>query len=644
MIYRFSDCELDTQRITLSRAGQIIRLRPKVYQLLEYLLMHHDRVISKDELCMAIWPDQFIQDTTLGSTVRAVRNAVGDTGSSQAVIQTRHGHGYRLIADVEILSEADREAVEPVSADLFPDPLTPLAKDPLNTKVDHATILLVDDEMTIVKRLEALLIPRNFRVLTAFNGHDGLEQAKRERPDLILLDVMMPDINGFEVCQRLKEDDETQLIPVVLMTALSDVEDRIKGLEAGADDFLTKPVHRDELLARIQSSLRLKHTIDQKVEALQQQSRVSVTQAVYGPLYLTVTRQGEMLTVDLAAPGSVVPPGDVQLANHLIDDIDHELTRILTLGVDPAARCPVEAPLTATPAVEDAYTALQRLGNLIFSYLLPSPIRQRLAEAEPADLFLRQKDNTLSIPWELTFDGKAFWADKFRIGRQMLSDQPPSATGLKSGLATTPRMLIIADPSAHRTSGMAEAEQLCDALGVCDNLEISVVGGKQLRKIDLLLSLGEYDLVHYMGQAVFDVSQPSRSGWVLHDNVLTVSELSQLTHPPQLIFANACPAPSTLVTPPEMMGAGHPFDIGRAFLQSGTAHYISQFCASHHPGNIAFAADFYRHLLQGNSVGTALAMARHRARQSASPHDIFWVSFVHYGDPTFQLPNITPRL
>lgn len=142
MIYRFSDCELDTQRITLSRAGQTIRLRPKVFQLLEYLLVHHDRVISKDELCTAIWPDQFIHDATLGSTVRAARNAVGDTGSSQGVIQTRHGHGYRLIAEVKIFSdmpsepvsddplaksstETDVEAIAPVYHQAFPHPLHP---------------------------------------------------------------------------------------------------------------------------------------------------------------------------------------------------------------------------------------------------------------------------------------------------------------------------------------------------------------------------------------------------------------------------------------------------------------------------------------------------------------------------------------
>ncbi len=282
MIYRFSDCELDTQRITLSRAGQTIRLRPKVFQLLEYLLVHHDRVISKDELCTAIWPDQFIHDATLGSTVRAARNAVGDTGSSQGVIQTRHGHGYRLIAEVKIFSdmpsepvsddplaksstETDVEAIAPVSPGFSPSPSS--------IKTEQATILLVDDEITIIKRLEALFTPRNFKVLSALNGSSGLEYAKRERPDLILLDVMMPDINGFEVCRRLKTDVDTQLIPVVLMTALSDVEDRIKGLEAGADDFLTKPVHREELLARIRSSLRLKQTIDQKVEALQLQQQ-----------------------------------------------------------------------------------------------------------------------------------------------------------------------------------------------------------------------------------------------------------------------------------------------------------------------------------------------------------------------------------
>jgi DNA-binding response OmpR family regulator len=132
-----------------------------------------------------------------------------------------------------------------------------------------AKILVVDDEVKNVKLLEALLIPRGYTVVKAYNGEEALQQVQQEQPDLILLDVMMPLLDGFEVCRRLKENDETRLIPVVIMTALGQVEDRVKGIEAGADDFLTKPVHRDELLARIRTSLRLKRTIDRKVSLLQ---------------------------------------------------------------------------------------------------------------------------------------------------------------------------------------------------------------------------------------------------------------------------------------------------------------------------------------------------------------------------------------
>jgi adenylate cyclase len=133
----------------------------------------------------------------------------------------------------------------------------------------QAKILVVDDEVKNVKLLEALLLPRGYAVVTASNGEEALVQVQQERPDLILLDIMMPVMDGFEVCKILKDNADTRLIPVVIMTALGQVEDRIKGIEAGADDFLTKPVHRDELLARIQTSLRLKQTIDGKMDTLQ---------------------------------------------------------------------------------------------------------------------------------------------------------------------------------------------------------------------------------------------------------------------------------------------------------------------------------------------------------------------------------------
>ena len=132
-----------------------------------------------------------------------------------------------------------------------------------------AKILVVDDETKNVKLLEALLLPRGYTVVKAYDGEEALRQVQQEQPDLILLDIMMPLLDGFEVCKRLKDNEETRLIPVIIMTALGQVEDRIKGIEAGADDFLTKPVRRDELMARIRTSLRLKQAIERKVSAPQ---------------------------------------------------------------------------------------------------------------------------------------------------------------------------------------------------------------------------------------------------------------------------------------------------------------------------------------------------------------------------------------
>src|SRR5919197_5982738 len=101
MIYVFGDCALDVQRRVLSRAGQVIRLRRKVFQTLTYLLTCRDRAVSKEELCQAVWSQLFISDAALESTIRAVRRALGESGRAPALLQTVHGYGYRFIAAVE---------------------------------------------------------------------------------------------------------------------------------------------------------------------------------------------------------------------------------------------------------------------------------------------------------------------------------------------------------------------------------------------------------------------------------------------------------------------------------------------------------------------------------------------------------------
>jgi adenylate cyclase len=134
--------------------------------------------------------------------------------------------------------------------------------------VSGARLLVVDDNENNRDIVSRLLEREGYQVSTAENGAQALEWIKAQPPDLVLLDVMMPVMDGIEACKRMKADPDSRLIPVVIMTALGQVDDRVRGIHAGADDFLTKPVNSGELLARIQTSLRLKQTVDIKLDRL----------------------------------------------------------------------------------------------------------------------------------------------------------------------------------------------------------------------------------------------------------------------------------------------------------------------------------------------------------------------------------------
>ena len=124
-------------------------------------------------------------------------------------------------------------------------------------------VLVVDDEPANRELLSDLLQARGHRVTQATDGTDALQKAATSLPDVVLLDIMMPGMDGFEVCRQLKADPRTAPIPVLIVTAMAERSDRIKGVAAGADDFLTKPIDREELVLRVRNALYRKHLYDE---------------------------------------------------------------------------------------------------------------------------------------------------------------------------------------------------------------------------------------------------------------------------------------------------------------------------------------------------------------------------------------------
>ncbi|PYM96769.1 MAG: adenylate/guanylate cyclase domain-containing response regulator [Candidatus Rokuibacteriota bacterium] len=127
-------------------------------------------------------------------------------------------------------------------------------------------ILVVDDTAVNVKLLADLLAVKGYAVVTAASGPEALAAVEKEQPDLVLLDVMMPGMSGYDVCRKLRASAATAVLPVVMVTALDPVQERVKGIEAGADDFLSKPINQPELLARVKSLLRIKLLHDELAE------------------------------------------------------------------------------------------------------------------------------------------------------------------------------------------------------------------------------------------------------------------------------------------------------------------------------------------------------------------------------------------
>lgn len=153
----------------------------------------------------------------------------------------------------------------------------------MEAKLDRSPkVLIVDDVPLNVELQKTYLLSAGYTVIVAMDGQEAMQKIEQEHPDLILLDVMMPKLNGFEVCKQIKSNPLTQFIPVVMVTALQEVEDKIRGIEAGADDFISKPFNKMELMARVKSLLRIKFLHDELEDAKLQMERLAVTDGLTG--------------------------------------------------------------------------------------------------------------------------------------------------------------------------------------------------------------------------------------------------------------------------------------------------------------------------------------------------------------------------
>jgi two-component system, cell cycle response regulator len=172
----------------------------------------------------------------------------------------------------------------------------------LRNEESRPKILIVDDMPENVELMEAYLSVESYEIITASGGREAIQRLKEEKLDIILLDVMMPEISGYDVCKIVKSNPETQFIPVLMLTALSQIEDRIKGIEAGADDFLIKPINRLELKTRVKSLLRVKYLHDQLVadrDSLEIKNRVqSILTAVIPNLLEVISNEEKKIIIN----------------------------------------------------------------------------------------------------------------------------------------------------------------------------------------------------------------------------------------------------------------------------------------------------------------------------------------------------------
>jgi len=191
-------------------------------------------------------------------------------------------------------------------------------------KEKKAKILVVDDDPSVAELMESMLSEYGYEITIANSAEDGLAADRKIHPDLILLDVVLPEMSGFEACQKFNENQKERYVPIILVTSMSDVNDKIKGLESGADDYITKPFYTEELLARVRSALRTKRLYDE-LQATREKLTEAEKLATLGEMAITLHHEinNPLQAIILSAENMLT---DLERDNLSRDDLDIILT------------------------------------------------------------------------------------------------------------------------------------------------------------------------------------------------------------------------------------------------------------------------------------------------------------------------------
>ncbi len=405
------------------------------------------------------------------------------------------------------------------------------------------------------------------------------------------------------------------------------------------DDVVQRALAR-EPAGRYRSGADFAHALEQLAEE-------AAVEAAAEAVRMTIIRRGDVHFVDLAETGTLIPRSETRVEAGFMEELAGEVERLA--GGRSQGRGDTQTDTIGNATTRDygdsAYdggervSELQAIGRLVYSHLLTEPARRKIAASSGGDLYLRLDEQLVHVPWELCYDGHEFLATKFRIGRQVITDrqlphrQPTAATD-----RGPIEILLVTDPTETLPGARAECLAIEAQLATAPEVRVSRLTGKSVRKMALLQALGRSTIVHFAGHSVYDADDPTRSGWVLSDGVLTAGEMTKLDRLPQLVFSNSCHAGATVGWDGTSSYEGHAFGIGSAFLLAGVPHYVGTFWVTHDDESALFARAFYQSMLRGAPIGEAMQAARRRVVDQCGWNELTWASYMLYGDPAYQLP------